>query len=167
MRIPSAAMRPSSAAFPRADRRAFARKFGADHVIDPTTTDVVAECARLTGGLGYDVVIEITGVPAIAGIPLRIAADGGTIMYIAMYDDGFALSVPMTATFHNRNLTLRATKVAPFCFPRAVQVLSRMDLEDFMPISFPLDEIDRAFETFFTGDYLKVLVNCNPDLADV
>ena len=42
-----------------------------------------------------------------------------------------------------------------------------MDLEDFMPISFPLSEIDRAFETFFTGDYLKVLVNCSPDLADV
>ena len=30
-----------------------------------------------------------------------------------------------------------------------------MDLEDFMPISFPLTEIDKAFETFFTGEYLK------------
>ncbi len=151
---------------PRPDRRAFARKFGADHVIDPTTTDVVAECARLTGGLGYDVVIDITGVPAIAGIPLRIAADGGPFLYIAMYDDGFALSVPMTDTFHNRNLTLRATKVAPYCFPRAVQILSRMQLDDFMPISFPLDEINEAFDTFFTGKYLKVLINCNEDLKD-
>jgi (R,R)-butanediol dehydrogenase/meso-butanediol dehydrogenase/diacetyl reductase/L-iditol 2-dehydrogenase len=151
---------------PREDRRAFALKFGADHVIDPMTQDTVEECKRITGGLGYDVVIEITGVPSIADIPLKIAADGGTIMYIAMYDDGFAMSVPMTDTFHNRNLTLRATKVAPYCFPRAVQILSRMELDDFMPISFPLDEINEAFDTFFTGKYLKVLINCNEDLKD-
>jgi (R,R)-butanediol dehydrogenase/meso-butanediol dehydrogenase/diacetyl reductase/L-iditol 2-dehydrogenase len=151
---------------PREDRREFAKKFGADHVIDPTKCDVVEECKKLTNGLGYDVVIEITGVPAIADIPLKIAADGGTIMYIAMYDDGYAMQVPMTDTFHNRNLTLRATKVAPYCFPRAVQILSRMELDDFMPISFPLTEINKAFETFFTGKYLKVLINCNEDLKD-
>ena len=33
-------------------------------------------------------------------------------------------------------------------------------------MDFPLDEINKAFETFFTEDYLKVLVNCNADLAD-
>ena len=151
---------------PREDRRNYALKFGADHVIDPTVTDVVEECKRLTGGLGYDVVIEITGVPSIATLPLKIAADGGTVMYIAMYDNDFAMSVPMTDTFHNRNLTLTATKVAPFCFPRAVQILSRMELEDFSPISFPLVEAEKAFDTFFTGEYLKVLICCNEDLAD-
>ena len=151
---------------PREDRRGFARKFGADHIIDPTKTDVVEECKRITNGLGYDLVIEITGVPSIATIPLKIAADGATIMYTAMYDDGYCMSLPMTDTFHNRNLTLRATKVAPFCFPRAVQILSRMDLDDFMPISFPLTEASKAFDAFFTTNYLKVLVNCNEDLKD-
>ncbi|MGN1002890.1 MAG: zinc-binding dehydrogenase [Oscillospiraceae bacterium] len=151
---------------PREDRRKLARKFGADHVIDPTKTDVVEECLRLTEGHGYDVVIEITGLPSIATIPLNIAACGANILYIAMYDNDFAMSVPMTDTFHNRNLTLTATKVAPFCFPRAVQILSRMDLDDFTPISFPLTEASAAFDAFFSCEYLKVLVCCNEDLAD-
>lgn len=152
---------------PREDRRNFALKFGADHVINPMTQDVVEESKRITQGLGYDVVIEITGVPSIADMPLKIAADGGRIMYIAMYDDGYAMSVPMTDTFHNRNLTLTATKVAPYCYPRSVQLLSRMQLDDFSPIAFPLEQAKEAFDCFFTGEYLKVLICCNEDLAQL
>lgn len=151
---------------PREDRRKIAEKFGVDHVIDPMAVDAVAEGMRITNGIGYDVVIEITGVPAIADQPLKLVADGGIIEYVAMYDDSFAMQLPMTETFHNRNLTLTATKVAPFCFPRAVQILSRMQLDDFTPISFPLSQAHEAFDAFFTGDYLKVLINCNEDLAN-
>lgn len=151
---------------PKPDRRAFGEKFGADHVIDPTVTDVVAECRRITGGLGFDVVIEITGVSSIVDIPLKIAAYGGTAVYVAMYDDDCHLPVLLNDSLYDKNLTITATKVAPFCFPRAVQILSRMELDDFMPVSFPLTEARKAFDTFFTGDYLKVLINCNEDLAD-
>ena len=152
---------------PRADRREFALKFGADHVINPMEQDVVEECMKITEGRGFDTIIEITGVPAIADIPLKVARKGAHILYAAMYDNGYAMPVPMTDTFHNRNLTLTSTTVAPFCFPRAVQILSRMELDDFMPISYPLDQIYEAFDTFFTGNYLKVLINCNEDLADL
>ncbi len=151
---------------PREDRRNLALKFGADHVIDPTKQDVVETCMALTNGLGYDVVVEITGVPSIAALPLKIVADGGRVLYEAMYDDGFAMSVPMTDTFHNRNITLTATKVAPNCFPRTAQILPRMQLDDFSPISFPLSQAREAFDCFFTGKYLKVLINCNEDLAE-
>ncbi len=151
---------------PQEDRRNFALKFGADHVIDPTVQDVVEESKRITNGIGFDVVIEITGVESIVNVPLKIVASGGRIMYIAMYDNDFCMSLPMTDTFHNRNLTLTATKVAPFCFPRSVQILSRMQLDDFAPIAFPLVEAEKAFEAFFTRKYLKVLICCNEDLAD-
>ena len=151
---------------PKEYRRNLALKYGADHVIDPTVTDVVEESKRITNGLGFDVIIEITGVPAIADMPLKIAAEGGTILYIAMYDDGYAMTVPMTDVFYDRNLTLTATKVAPYCFPRAVQILSRMDLDDFSGASFPLTEARAAFDAFLTGDHLKVIINCNADLAD-
>ena len=45
--------------------------------------------------------------------------------------------------------------------------LTRMELDDFSPISFPLTEAEKAFDTFFTGEYLKVLINCNEDLAEL
>lgn len=152
---------------PVAERRALAGKFGADHVIDPAGCDVAAACLELTGGLGYDVVIEATGVPSISTIPIKIAANGGCIMYIAMYNNDYEMPVPMTDAFHNRNLTLTATKVAPYCFPRSVQILPYMDLDDFTPISFPLDRIREAFDAYASNKYLKVLVCCNEDLADL
>ncbi len=152
---------------PMAERRAYALKFGADHVVDPRACDPVAECLRLTGGIGYDVVIEVTGVPAIATIPLKIAANDAHILYIAMYGNGYEMPLPMTDTFHNRNLTLSATKVAPYCFPRALQLLPRMELDDFAPVSFPLDDIREAFDAYFTSRYLKVMICCNQDLADL
>ena len=151
---------------PRADRRNLALKFGADHVIDPFTQDAAAVCMELTGGMGYDVIIEITGVSSCADLPLKVAALGGNIVYLAMYDEAYQLPVLPADIFYDRNLTLTGTKVAPFCFPRTAQLLTRMDLDDFSGLSFPLDDADKAFEAFFTMDNLKVLINCNSDLAD-
>ena len=152
---------------PIASRREIALRLGADHVIDPFSCDVEKECMKLTGGHGYDVIIEGTGVPAIASIPLKIAAPDGRILYIAMYNNDFAQPIPMTDTFHNRNLTLTATKVAPYCFPRAAQLLPRMNLDEFTPIVFPLEQISEAFDAYCSNQYLKVLICCNDDLANL
>mgnify|MGYP005844426967 CR=1 FL=1 len=46
---------------PVAARRELALKLGADVAIDPRAVDPVAECVRLTGGLGPDVVFECAG----------------------------------------------------------------------------------------------------------
>ena len=152
---------------PNAERLELAKKYGADHVINPMETDAVEECMRITGGRGYDLIIEATGVPAIAQIPIKIAAPDARIMYIAMYDNAFSMPVPMTSTFHNKNITLTATKVAPYCFPRALQIMGRMDLDDFMPISFALDDFKDAFDAYLSTKYLKIMFNCNSDLADL
>ena len=151
---------------PNPDRRDLGVRFGADHVIDPMTQDAVKECERITNGLGFDVVVEASGVGSIAQIPLQIAADGGTIMYIAMYDSDFKMPVPMTDVFHNRNLTLTSTTVAPFCFPRSVQLLSRMDFDSFPVAVYDLEDAEEAFEMMFTNKYLKVVICCNRDLAE-
>jgi (R,R)-butanediol dehydrogenase/meso-butanediol dehydrogenase/diacetyl reductase/L-iditol 2-dehydrogenase len=46
---------------PIAERRALAVKYGADHVVDPASEDVRDAAARITGGLGFDVVFDCSG----------------------------------------------------------------------------------------------------------
>ena len=59
---------------PIAERRAMALRSGADHVIDPVGEDQAARVAEITGGLGFDIVIDASGSPrAVRGL-LDVAA---------------------------------------------------------------------------------------------
>jgi NADPH:quinone reductase-like Zn-dependent oxidoreductase len=53
-----------------------ARALGADHVIDSTTQDFVAEVKRITGKRGADVVVEHVGGEVMARSVLAVAAGG-------------------------------------------------------------------------------------------
>jgi len=151
---------------PMAERRELALKFGADHVIDPFNSDVIEESMKITNGLGFDVVIEVTGASVCTQVPLKIAAEGGTVLYLAMYNKDFEMPLNLQEYLYTHNLTLTGTKVAPYCFPRSIQILKRMQLDDFTGASFPLEEAEAAFAEYFTMKHLKVIINCNADLAD-
>ncbi len=47
---------------------------------------------------------------------------------------------------------------------RALQMLDKYQLDDFIEKVVPLEDIEEAFKVHFSGKYLKVLVQCNPDL---
>ena len=151
---------------PIASRRELAKRFGADYVIDPTTQNVVEECKKITNGLGYDLVVEASGFVPAAKIPIEIAANEATLEYIAMFDNSYDMPINLFDVFHQRELTFTATRVAPYSFPRALQLLEHMDLEPFTEKSFLLDDAVEAFDCHLTGQYPKVLINCNEDLAD-
>jgi (R,R)-butanediol dehydrogenase/meso-butanediol dehydrogenase/diacetyl reductase len=66
---------------------------GADHVIDPTGTDVVAEVAELTDGRGADVSFECAGIDAVLRSAIRATRAGGTVVNVAIW--GHEASVAM------------------------------------------------------------------------
>jgi len=151
---------------PIAERRELAKRFGADFVIDPTAKDVVSECMAITNGLGYDCVVEASGFIPAAKIPIQIAANEATLMYISMFDNAYEMPINNFDVFHQRELTFTATRVAPYSFPRAVQMIEHMDLEPFTQKSFFIDDAVEAFDCHISGQYPKILINCNKDLAD-
>jgi len=65
-------------------RMAMARKMGADVVLDPQQTDVVAEVKRLTNG-GADVSIEALGIQETFEKALRCLRPGGTLSSLGVY----------------------------------------------------------------------------------
>lgn len=152
---------------PIEERRNVALEFGADYVVDPIANDIAVKTAEITGGRGYDVVIDASGATkAVAALP-KIAAKGGTVLYAGMYPNTFEMPLNLYQYCYMNELTITGFYVSPYCYPRAVQLLPKMKLDKFIEKSFPLDQPEAAFEAQMSAKYLKVLIECNHDLADL
>lgn len=146
---------------PIAERRDLARRFGATHVIDPTREDVLERAMDITGGLGYDLVLDASGsVHAVSTLP-PLASPGGTLIYGAMYPNGFEMPFNIAQWCYFRELTISGLFVSPYAFPRALQLLPTLDLDVFTQQVFDLDQAPEAFEAHLSGKYPKVIIRCN------
>lgn len=74
-------------------RRQFATEFGAHHVIDPTTTDVVSEVEKLTGGLGADVAFDCAGVQVAVDSAFKAIKARGTLVNVAVWKSRASLNM--------------------------------------------------------------------------
>ncbi len=146
---------------PIAERRELAKQFGADYVIDPTTQDVKEEALRLTDGIGYDVVFDCSGsVKAVYPLPF-ITAKGGKLIYAAMYPNDFEMPLNLYKFCYYNELEITGLYVAPYAFPRALQLLPRMELDPFIQKVFDIDDAVAAFEAQVSGKWPKILIRCN------
>lgn len=146
---------------PIAARRELALRHGVRHAIDPVGEDLAARTAEITDGRGYDIVIDASGATrAVAGL-LDLATGGGTVVYAAMYPHDFQMPLNLSAYLYLKELTLTGSFVSPYAFPRAVQLLPQLELDEFTEGVFELEDAPRAFEVHIAGTYPKVLLRCN------
>lgn len=66
-------------------RRKFAQQFGAHHVIDPSSQDVVKEVKKLTKGFGADVGFDAAGVQIAVDGAIKAVRARGTLVNIALW----------------------------------------------------------------------------------
>ena len=146
---------------PIADRRELAIKFGADHVIDPADGNVPDASMSLTHGRGFDAVIDCSGsVKAVYDLP-KITAKGGKLVYAAMYPNTYEMPLNLYKYCYFNELTITGIYVAPYAFPRALQLMPRFSLDDFVSKSYKIDQAEEAFAAQITGKYPKILIQCN------
>jgi (R,R)-butanediol dehydrogenase/meso-butanediol dehydrogenase/diacetyl reductase/L-iditol 2-dehydrogenase len=146
---------------PIAERREMALRHGAEFAIDPTAEDQQARAAEITGGLGYDVVIDASGSPrAVRGL-LDIAARGGTVVYGAMYPSDFEMPLHLSDHLYLKELTLTGVFVSPYAFPRALQLLPHLELDELTAAVFDLEDAPAAFDAHLSGRHPKVVIRCN------
>ncbi len=149
---------------PIAERRELARRFGAKHVIDPLKENIRDASARITGGLGFDVVFDCTGsTKAVYDLPF-VTAKGGKLIYSAMYPNDFEMPLNLYKFCYYNELTITGLYVAPYAFPRAAQMLPELDLEPLTAKVFELEDAVAAFDAQVSGKYPKILIRCNKDL---
>lgn len=149
---------------PIAERRELALRFGAKNVIDPLKENIRDAADRITGGRGFDVVFDCTGsTKAVYDLPY-VTAKGGKLIYSAMYPNDFEMPLNLYKFCYYNELTITGMYVAPYAFPRAVQMLPELDLAPLTTKVFELEDAVAAFDAQVSGKYPKILIRCNKDL---
>jgi threonine dehydrogenase-like Zn-dependent dehydrogenase len=85
-------------------RQRFARKFGAHHVLDPKTYDLVAVSRELSGQGGPDVVFDCAGVPASLVTACQAVKPRGTVVNVAIWEEEVPFQ-PNMLVFKEANYT--------------------------------------------------------------
>jgi threonine dehydrogenase-like Zn-dependent dehydrogenase len=131
-------------------RLEMARRMGADHVIDFTQQDAIAEVKRLTGG-GVDVAIEALGQQSTFENALRSLRPGGTLSSLGVYAGH--LTLPLDAIGAGLADQTIVTTLCPGGKERMRRLMSvvrakRFPFQDLVTHSFRLDAIADAYELF-------------------
>jgi L-iditol 2-dehydrogenase len=142
---------------PVAEKRELARKLGATLTIDPVHQDLEAAARQMTDGHGFRTVIDASGRPAVARQAIPLADKGGTIVWAAVYPSESRIEVPPFYMYQNE-LSIRSVFLSPYCFPRALALLSVLDIKSLVTDIVPLSDIARAFATHKQGKSVKILV---------
>ncbi len=134
-----------------ANRAAMALRMGADVVLDPATTDVVAEVKRLTDGAGADVAIEALGLQETFEIALRCVRPGGTVSSLGVYSG--KLQLPYEAFAAGLGDHTIVTTLCPGGKERMSRLMrvvesGRFDPTPLITHRFSLDDIGEAYRTF-------------------
>lgn len=126
------------------------RRLGADVVLNPKTTDVLAEIKRLTGG-GADVAIEALGLQTTFENALRCLRPGGTLSSLGVYSG--KLQVPYDAFAAGIGDHRIVTTLCPGGKERMRRLLNivqsgRFDPSLLITHSFPLERITEGYRIF-------------------
>lgn len=129
-------------------RRDAAFKLGADHVLDPSDTNVVDEIVRLTDGIGPDVVIETAGAgPTLQQALEMVRRDGMVVAAGVSWNP-----VPVaTADWFGREVVMKAIYGSvPAEWQHSLQLMKTggFQVEPLLTgkAFVPLDDIQEAFE---------------------
>jgi (R,R)-butanediol dehydrogenase/meso-butanediol dehydrogenase/diacetyl reductase len=142
---------------PVAEKRALALKLGADVVVDPFKEDLLAAGMKLTDGRGFGTVIDASGSVAAAKQAVALADNGGTVLWAAVYGKDVEIGVS-PFLMYAKELTITSTFVSPYSFPRALAMLSKLELKPLITDIVPLADIRKAFELHKTGKSIKILI---------
>jgi 2-desacetyl-2-hydroxyethyl bacteriochlorophyllide A dehydrogenase len=140
-------------------KRKLALKFGADSVIDPRKQDVVVEAMKLTENRGFDRVIEASGDSKMIPLCVDMLAKCGKLVLFSIYPDHPKLNIDVDKLFF-KEASVHAVFGQPNLFPRAVDILPKLDLKPMLGPVFPLERWKEAIEAHKTMKYARVLVKC-------
>ncbi|TXC69164.1 NAD(P)-dependent alcohol dehydrogenase [Sphingorhabdus soli] len=133
------------------ERAAMARRMGADHVVDFSKTDPVAEIMKITDCRGVDVAIEALGTQATFESALRVLRPGGTLSSLGVYSEDLKLPLDaLAAGLGDHKIVTTLCPGGKERMRRLMEVVSsgRLDTRPLVTHRFALDDIETAYELF-------------------
>lgn len=133
------------------ERAAMARRMGADHVVDFSKADPVAEIMKITDGRGVDVAIEALGTQATFEGALRVLRPGGTLSSLGVYSEDLKLPLDaLAAGLGDHKIVTTLCPGGKERMRRLMEVIAseRLDTRPLVTHRFALDDIETAYELF-------------------
>ncbi|HMG07757.1 MAG TPA: zinc-dependent alcohol dehydrogenase family protein [Mucilaginibacter sp.] len=132
---------------PDDNRLQAAKKFGATHIVNNTSEDVIKYIRNITGGKGVDIAIEAVGIPETFELCQEIIAPGGYIANIGVHGKSVSLHLE---TLWSKNITITTRLVDTVSTPMLLKTVISKKLKPNQLIThhFKLDEIIEAYDTF-------------------
>lgn len=146
----------------RASQLRRAREFGADVVVDASTSDPVAAVLEATGGRGVDVAAEFIGLQHTIGQAVATLATLGRAVIVGIGVQPLA-GPPPTTFVRNEASILGSYGSTRHTVELLISLAAtgRLDLRRSVTHRFPLEQADEALRVLHTkdGDPLRVVVN--------
>jgi len=146
---------------PIENRRKMIRPFGPDILVDPFNQDLNIVVREATDGVGADIVICANPVAATQAQAVEIVRKAGKVVLFG----GLPKSDPSTTVDGNKIHYGEVEFIGSFSYhptfhQLALQVLDQglVPIETVITHSFPLDEIDQAFQAAARGEAIKAII---------
>lgn len=147
---------------PIQSKREWAKKLGADEVIDSKTADIKESVFDLTSGRGSTLVVEASGNDEAIAQCFDVVAGSGRIRLIG---HSVGRKVPVEIGLTNwKGLFIHGQAGAPWFFPRTIKFMQRakqrIDYSRIITHRFSLDDIQKAFDlaTRHKGQFVKIML---------
>jgi threonine 3-dehydrogenase len=145
---------------PNEFRLGLAKQMGADVLVDPAREGPVAAVMEATEGHGAEVVLEMSGVPAVIAQGTRMLAGGGRMALLGLPEGPVSLDLTDQVIFKEARLH-GVTGREIFRTWQQTSVLLATGMVDVTPVithRFPLDDFREAFEVVASGRSGKVIL---------
>jgi threonine dehydrogenase-like Zn-dependent dehydrogenase len=96
---------PVAVAEPLNGKRELAKRFGADHTLDPLTEDFRQKARAWTEGIGFETILECSGVTENVPLAFELIANGGVLCIISIIFKSVTLGQPMAMNFKEFRFT--------------------------------------------------------------
>jgi L-iditol 2-dehydrogenase len=142
---------------PIAERRAMAKRLGAAATVDPSSEDLRARVAQLTGGRGADVVCEAVGKPELVSDALTLVRPGGVLQLVGVNPKGSRLPLDLWDV-HYREIRIHGAFGRGRSFRRALALMPKLGVKPLVTATFPLAKIEDAFAHAAAGRGVKTII---------
>jgi threonine dehydrogenase-like Zn-dependent dehydrogenase len=146
---------------PNAERAAFAKKMGADEIIDPTQVPFTEQVKALTGGRGADVIFCAMSVASAVEEAISAAANGGRIhVYASIHPRGTKISIDPNP-FHSKEIVLTGTVSQDReDVLQTVRMISGglIDVKPFISLVLPFERLEEGLQAALRPDTYRVIL---------
>jgi L-gulonate 5-dehydrogenase len=124
-----------------------ARQFGADHLINPARQDLKAALNDITGGMGANVILEATGVPALLSESVELASAAGRIVALGFGQEPIPINF---ALVNKKELGIYGTRLQSHKFKQVIDGFARYEnsVKALITATYPARDFQRAFDDF-------------------